>query len=77
LLFRLPHSATLAASPAYLEPDLVDNVLAVILGMESPLFAWDRERDRFVWRKDRKVKGRQGEPADGRLWGTSIQSSAR
>ena len=56
---------------------MVANLLTVCLGMDSQLFAWNGEKEGFGWRKDVKSKGREGEQPDGRLWGASIDDSAR
>ncbi|ORY75934.1 Spc98 family-domain-containing protein [Leucosporidium creatinivorum] len=59
-------------APTYTHETLITNLIAVSLGLESVLFAWDSAAEVFVWREDVKGKGRD----DGRLWGASAQASA-
>ncbi|KAL8283618.1 hypothetical protein RQP46_005413 [Phenoliferia psychrophenolica] len=59
----------------YSRETLVENLLTVAIGLESPLFAWDATAERFDWRQDANGKGK-GARVAGRLWGSSPEASA-
>lgn len=73
--FRRQAVAGSPSSTPFSRETLVENLLTVALGLESPLFAWDAVAERFGWRQD--LQGQSATCGVGRLWGSSLEASAR
>ncbi|SCZ89330.1 BZ3500_MvSof-1268-A1-R1_Chr1-1g01112 [Microbotryum saponariae] len=62
-------------APAYAHAVILDNLMTIVRGLDSVLFAWDTEKERYVWRADLKGKAKSGLENRGRFVGISLEAS--
>ncbi|KDE09569.1 hypothetical protein MVLG_00464 [Microbotryum lychnidis-dioicae p1A1 Lamole] len=69
------NSERTSRAPAYAHAVILDNLMTIVRGLDSVLFAWDTEKERYVWRAELKGKARSGLENRGRFVGISLEAS--